>query len=58
MATARKDFALADFDPGADLLMLMDGLTLPAPVGIADPPRPTAKAATATSRTMPGSRSA
>ena len=28
MATARKDFPVADFDPGADLLDLMDGLTL------------------------------
>src|SRR3954465_3083264 len=48
MATARKDFAPADFDPGADLLALMDGLTLLALVGIVDPPRPTAKAAIAT----------
>src|SRR4051795_8615765 len=48
MATARKDFAPTDFDPGADLLALMDGLTLLALVGIVDPPRPTAKAAIAT----------
>src|SRR4051794_1883337 len=48
MATARKDFAPGDFDPGADLLGLMDGLTLLALVGIVDPPRPTAKAAIAT----------
>src|SRR3954465_13499717 len=48
MATARKDFAPADFDPGADLLELMDGLTLLALIGIVDPPRPTAKAAIAT----------
>jgi P-type Ca2+ transporter type 2C len=48
MATARKDFAPADFDPRADLLELMDGLTLLALVGIVDPPRPTAKAAIAT----------
>src|SRR3954454_6727936 len=48
MATARKDFAPADFDPGADLLALMDGLTLLALVGIVDPPRPSAKAAIAT----------
>jgi P-type Ca2+ transporter type 2C len=48
MATARKDFAPDDFDPGADLLELMDGLTLLALVGIVDPPRPTAKAAIAT----------
>jgi Ca2+-transporting ATPase len=48
MATARKDFAPADFDPGADLLELVDGLTLLALVGIVDPPRPAAKAAIAT----------
>src|SRR4051795_5621386 len=48
MATARKDFAPGDFDPGADLLGLMDGLTLLALVGIVDPPRPAAKAAIAT----------
>src|SRR4051794_29207158 len=48
MATARKDFAPTDFDPGADLLGLMEGLTLLALVGIVDPPRPTAKAAIAT----------
>src|SRR4051794_14054613 len=40
MATARKDFEPAAFDPGADLLALMDGLTLLALVGIVDPPRP------------------
>src|SRR4051812_21924843 len=50
MATACKDFAPADFDPGADLLALIDGLTLLALVGIVDPPRPTAKAAIATAR--------
>ena len=38
----------ASFDPGADLLELMDGLTLLALVGIVDPPRPAAKAAIAT----------
>ncbi len=48
MATARRDFAPAGFDPGADLLGLMDGLTLLALVGIVDPPRPAAKAAIAT----------
>jgi Ca2+-transporting ATPase len=48
MATARRDFDLAAFDPGADLLELMDGLTLLALVGIVDPPRPAAKAAIAT----------
>jgi len=45
MATARKDFEPATFDPGADLLTLVDGLTLLALVGIVDPPRPAAKAA-------------
>ena len=47
MATARKDFDPASFDPDADLLTLMDGLTLLALVGIVDPPRPAAKAAIA-----------
>ncbi len=48
IATARKDFDAASFDPNADLLALMDGLTLLALVGIVDPPRPAAKAAIAT----------
>ena len=39
MATARKDFDAAGFDPGADLLALMEDLTLLALVGIVDPPR-------------------
>jgi Ca2+-transporting ATPase len=47
MATARRDFADDEVDPGADLLELMDGLTLLALVGIVDPPRPAAKAAIA-----------
>ena len=47
MATARKDFDPATFDPGADLLPLLDGLTLLALVGIVDPPRPSAKRAIA-----------
>ncbi len=47
MATARRDFDPARFDPGEDLLELMDGLTLLALVGIVDPPRPAAKAAIA-----------
>src|SRR5215211_4298294 len=50
MATARKDFDSAAFDPDADLLELMDALTLLALVGIVDPPRPAAKAAIATAR--------
>jgi P-type Ca2+ transporter type 2C len=48
MATARKDFDPAAFDPGADLLPLVTGLELLALVGIVDPPRPTAKASIAT----------
>jgi Ca2+-transporting ATPase len=47
LATARKDFDPQTFDAGADLLPLMDGLTLLALVGIVDPPRPQAKAAIA-----------
>jgi P-type Ca2+ transporter type 2C len=43
MATARKDFDPAAFNPGADLLPLVTGLELLAVVGMADPPRPTAK---------------
>jgi P-type Ca2+ transporter type 2C len=48
MATARKDFHPAAFDPNADLLDGMQDLTLLALVGIVDPPRPTAKTAIAT----------
>ncbi|WP_345207226.1 cation-transporting P-type ATPase [Fodinibacter luteus] len=45
LATARKDFDAANFDPSADLLALVaDGLELMALVGIVDPPRPTARA--------------
>jgi Ca2+-transporting ATPase len=43
MATGRKDFDPATFDPNADLLPLLDGMTLLALVGIVDPPRPSAK---------------
>ncbi|HWI72104.1 MAG TPA: cation-transporting P-type ATPase, partial [Baekduia sp.] len=50
MATARKDFDPATFDPGTDLLALMEDLTMLSLVGIVDPPRPTAKAAIATAR--------
>src|SRR5215831_2726008 len=45
LATGRKDFDPAGFDASADLLPLLDGLTVLALVGIVDPPRPTAKAA-------------
>jgi Ca2+-transporting ATPase len=47
MATARRDFDPADFDPHADLLSLVTGLELLAMVGIVDPPRPTARASIA-----------
>jgi P-type Ca2+ transporter type 2C len=47
LATGRKDFDPASFDPGADLLPLLDGMTVLALVGIVDPPRPTAKDAIA-----------
>ena len=44
MATARRDFDPAAFDPGADLLPLVTDLELLALVGIVDPPRPGARA--------------
>ena len=47
MATGRKDFDPAAFDPSADLLPQIEGLTMLAMVGIVDPPRPTAKSAIA-----------
>jgi Ca2+-transporting ATPase len=47
LATARKDFDPATFDPNADLLPLMDSLTVLSLVGIVDPPRPQAKLAIA-----------
>ena len=50
LATARKDFDPAAFDPGADLLPLVSDLEMLALVGIVDPPRPTAKASIATAR--------
>src|SRR5689334_14909628 len=50
LATARKDFDPAAFDPAADLLPLLSDLELLALVGIVDPPRPTAKAAIATAK--------
>ena len=48
IATARRDFDPAAFDPGADLLPLVTGLELLALAGIVDPPRPTARASIAT----------
>ena len=50
MATGQKDFDPATFDPNADLLPAIDGLTLLAIVGIVDPPRPAAKDAIATAK--------
>ncbi len=43
LATGRKDFDAATFNPDADLLPLLDGMTLLALIGIVDPPRPSAK---------------
>ena len=45
LATARKDFDRATFDPNSDLLEALDGMTVLSLVGIVDPPRPAAKAA-------------
>ncbi|WP_327010404.1 cation-transporting P-type ATPase [Dactylosporangium sp. NBC_01737] len=50
MATARKDFDAAGFDPRGDLLGMLGDLTLLALVGIVDPPRPQAKTAIATAK--------
>jgi Ca2+-transporting ATPase len=50
MATGRKDFSPAEFDPGVDLLELLDGLTLLTLVGIVDPPRAQARDAIATAK--------
>ena len=55
MATAHKDFDPAAFDPaafnaGADLLPLITGLELLVLVGMADPPRPTAKTSIAAAK--------
>ncbi len=47
MATGFKDLDPNTFDPGADLLKAIEGMTLLALVGITDPPRPAAKAAIA-----------
>jgi P-type Ca2+ transporter type 2C len=47
MATARKDYEPATFDPSADLLATLEGITLLALVGILDPPRPEAAASIA-----------
>lgn len=47
MATARRDFDPAAFDPRAELLPLLTDLELLALVGIVDPPRPGARASVA-----------
>ena len=50
LATARRDFDPATFDPHADLLPLITDLELLALVGIVDPPRPAAKSSIARAR--------
>jgi Ca2+-transporting ATPase len=50
LATARKDFSPKDFDATADLLPLVEDLTVLTLVGIVDPPRPAAKDAIATAK--------
>jgi P-type Ca2+ transporter type 2C len=50
LATGRKDSEADTFDPSADLLPLLDGLTLLSLIGIVDPPRPTAKDAIETAK--------
>jgi P-type Ca2+ transporter type 2C len=47
LAVARRDFDPATFDPGGDLLALVDELELLALVGIVDPPRKEARDAIA-----------
>ncbi len=50
IATARKDFDPATFDPTGDLLVAVTDLQLLGLVGIVDPPRPAAKTSIATAR--------
>jgi Ca2+-transporting ATPase len=50
MVVAQRDFDPTLFDPGADLLAMVQELTLLAMVGIVDPPRPEAKTAIAECR--------
>jgi P-type Ca2+ transporter type 2C len=50
MVVAQRDLDPATFDPGGDLLALVQDLTLLAMVGIVDPPRSEAKAAIAECR--------
>jgi Ca2+-transporting ATPase len=51
MVVAQRDLDPASFDPGGDLLGLVQDLTLLAMIGIVDPPRSEAKAAIAECRT-------
>lgn len=50
LSTAYRDFEPTSFDPGADLLALMQDLTMLSMVGIVDPPRPQAKGSIATAK--------
>ncbi|MGH8833995.1 MAG: cation-translocating P-type ATPase [Actinomycetes bacterium] len=50
MVVAERDFDSASFNPGGELVGLVQDLTLLAMVGIVDPPRPEAKAAIAECR--------
>ena len=50
IATGRRDFDPAMFDPDGDLLQLVNNLELLTLVGIVDPPRPSAKASIATAK--------
>lgn len=43
LALAQKDFEQSSFDPDADLMQLMNGLTMTALIGEVDPPRAEAK---------------
>ncbi|MFI5909954.1 cation-translocating P-type ATPase [Dactylosporangium sp. NPDC051541] len=52
LATARRDYDPAGFDPAGDLLGRLDGLTPLALAGIVDPPRPQAKEAIAAARAV------
>jgi Ca2+-transporting ATPase len=45
LATGRKDFDPGSFNPNAELIDLIQDVTLLSLVGIVDPPRPTAKVA-------------
>ena len=55
MATGRKDFDPATFDPAATCSPQLDGLTVLALVGIVDPPRPAGEGGDRDRRARPGS---